>query len=159
MHRHSLARSRRLAGAASILLLVACKHDATTSAPTPVATTITVTSGDAQTIVAGAAASTPLSVKVVDASGAPMSGVTVTWTLASGSGTLSAATSTTDANGVATVTYTAGLTAGTATVTATAGALTPITFTESIVAPPSSAPIVAYAQTGGSVATTFQSYT
>src|SRR5690242_579670 len=85
--------SHRLAGAASFLLLAACHHDSTT-APSPVVTTISVAGGDAQTILAGAATTTPLALKVVDATGAPLSGIVVAWTLVSGGGALSATSST-----------------------------------------------------------------
>jgi hypothetical protein len=54
----------------------------------------------------------PISVHVKQ-NGTPVPGTTVTWTVASGGGLVSAATSTTDATGLATVTWTIGDTART----------------------------------------------
>ena len=64
--------------------------------------------------------STALSVQVLDIHGDPYAGATVTWTIQSGDGTLSAATSTTDANGYASVTFTASSEPGIVLITATA---------------------------------------
>ncbi len=74
-------------------------------------------SGDNQTVVAGTA-SQPMVVRVENANGAGIAGATVNWTVANG-GTLSAASSITDANGNASVTLLTSNVAGTATVTAT----------------------------------------
>ena len=68
-----------------------------------------------------------LSVKVVDAFGNGIGGGVVNWS-ASG-GTVSAATSTADTNGVASVEYTTGATAGTYTLTASMAGLPSSTFT------------------------------
>jgi hypothetical protein len=67
-----------------------------------------------------------LSVRVVDAFGNPISGSVVNWSAATGS--VSAATSTTDAGGVATVQYTLGADRGAYALTATVGSLAPVTF-------------------------------
>src|SRR5262249_59414396 len=48
----------------------------------------------------------PMTVQVTDSSGKPVVGATVTWTIASGSGTLSASTSQTDPNGMVSATFT-----------------------------------------------------
>jgi hypothetical protein len=108
-----------------------------TSTPS-VATTLTIAGGNNQTAVTGTAVATPFSVKLVDQRGTAMTGVTVTWAITAGGGSLSATSSLTDVNGVATATYTAGTTAGTATVTATAGSLSPVTFTVTVTSQPAS---------------------
>jgi adhesin/invasin len=68
-----------------------------------------------------------LSVKVVDEFGNAIAGSVVNW--GAGAGTVSAATSTTDAGGVATVQYTLGADKGQYTLTATVAGLAPVTFT------------------------------
>ncbi len=85
-------------------------------------------SGEGQLAPAGSAVAAPLMVQLKDKFGNPVPGVTVTWTVLSGAGSLSAATVTTDANGQAQVTWTLGPGAGTQSVKATAGALS-ATFT------------------------------
>ncbi len=122
---------RLLAGAGmavSLLFAAACDDDDDDDNPfVPVVTTITLTSGSPQTV-ARNGTSTPLTVTVRDQNGDPISGRVVNWAVATGGGTLASTSSTTNAQGVATMTYTAGATAGTATVTATVGNLTPVTF-------------------------------
>ena len=121
--------TRLLAGAGmAVSLVFAAGCDDDDDPFVPVVTTITMTSGTPQTV-ARNAASQPLTVTVRDQNGDPLSGRTVNWAVASGGGTLAATSSVTNAQGVATMTYTAGATVGTATVTASIGTLTPITFT------------------------------
>ncbi len=111
-------------------LAVACSSNSGTgSGPTP--TQIAKVAGDSQVAPAGTALGMSLSVVVKDASNAPVSGVTVSWSAASGGGSVSSPTSLTDVNGTATVTRTLGAGAGTQTTTATANGLagSPITFT------------------------------
>jgi hypothetical protein len=86
------------------------------------------TAGDAQTATAGAAVSTPPAVTVKDANGNPVSGVTVVFAVASGGGSVTGGTQTTNSAGVATVGgWTLG--AGANTLSATAGSLPAVTFT------------------------------
>ena len=119
---------RLLAGAGmAVSLLFAAGCDDDDDPFVPVVTTITMTSGTPQTV-ARNAASQPLTVTVRDQNGDPLSGRTVNWAVASGGGTLASTSSVTNAQGVATMTYTAGATAGAASVTASVGTLTPITF-------------------------------
>ena len=69
---------------------------------------------------------------VKDASSNPVSGVTITFAVASGGGSATGLTATTNSSGIATVgSWTLGTTAGTNTLTATSGTLTgsPVTFT------------------------------
>lgn len=92
------ARVARAAGLA--LLLAACSG---TSATTPAASrTIIAVAGDNQTWLAGQPVPIPPAVKVADADGAPLPGVTVTFVTSDG-GTVSGPTPVTDSNGIATV--------------------------------------------------------
>jgi uncharacterized protein (TIGR03437 family) len=75
-------------------------------------------SGDAQTTLIGTAFPAPLVVSVVDASGNPVQGATVTWTVTGGA-TVGSASTPTGANGQASTTVTAGPSAGGIVVTAT----------------------------------------
>jgi hypothetical protein len=94
---------------------------------------IVVVDGDGQSATAGSAVGTAPSVRVTDANGNPVAGVSVTFAVASGGGTLDpTAPVMTGADGVASVTsWTLGTTAGSNTLTATASGLTgsPLTFT------------------------------
>ena len=120
--------TRLLAGAGlAVSLLFAARCDDEDDPFVPIVTTITMTSGSPQTV-ARNTASQPLTVTVRAQNGDPLVGRTVTWAVGSGGGTLASTSSVTNAQGVATMTYTAGATAGAATVTATVGTLTPITF-------------------------------
>jgi len=67
---------------------------------------IAKTSGDGQQGTLSAMLALPLVVTVRSASGSPVSGATVTWTVAPGNGVLSGVTSSTDANGQASVRWT-----------------------------------------------------
>ena len=80
----------------------------------------------------GAAVPTKPSVRVTDANNNPVSGVVVTFAVASGGGSITGGSATTNASGIATVgNWTLGTTAGTNTLTATSGGLSgsPVTFT------------------------------
>ena len=77
---------------------------------------ITAVSGNDQSAAVGTAVSNPLVVLVVNATGAPFSGATVTWTVTGGGGSVSDSTSVSDATGHATMTYTAGSSPAVATV-------------------------------------------
>ena len=97
----------------------------------PPATQIAPNAGDAQTAVAGTAVATAPSVVVKDAYNYPVSGVSVTFAVASGGGSVSGPTATTNAAGIATVGgWTLGTHAGPNTLTATSASLTgsPVTF-------------------------------
>ncbi|MEP6573732.1 MAG: hypothetical protein ABJD11_13595, partial [Gemmatimonadota bacterium] len=70
------------------------------------------------------------SVVVKDANGSPVSGVSVTFAVASGGGSVTAPAQTTNASGIATVgSWKLGTAAGANTLTATVTALAPVTFT------------------------------
>ena len=90
--------------------------------------------GDGQQIPAGGTASTAPSVRVTDAANNPLAGVTVTFAIASGGGSVTGATATTDAQGVARVgSWTVGGTMGNASLTASVPGVDPATFTATIV--------------------------
>lgn len=82
---------------------------------------VTIVDGNEQSALTGAALAVPLTVRVTDEFGNPVAGETVTWTRTSGTGTLAAETSVTDADGRATVAFTAGTAAGAVSITAAVG--------------------------------------
>ncbi len=91
--------------------------------PAPVthtATQILLVSGSNQTGSAGKRLTDPLVVKVADATGAAVAGVTVGFSVTSGGGTVSAATAASAADGSAKTTWTIGSASGPQTVTASA---------------------------------------
>ena len=98
--------------------------------PTGGASLLEKVSGDLQSGPVGTVLGAPLVVKVTDAAGAAVQGVTVTWST-TGGGSLSETSTQTGANGQASVTRTLGGTAGTQTTIATAEGLagSPVTFT------------------------------
>ncbi len=101
--------------ASSASLTAVTASQTATSAP---AASLLVASGDAQQGGVGTLAPLPLAVRVLDRFGAPVSGATVAWARVSGAGSLGGATSTTDASGVASNSYTFGDRSGTETVRA-----------------------------------------
>jgi plastocyanin len=115
-------------GALLLLAAVACGSDGGTT-PTTTATQIAILSGNNQIAAAGTALA-PLQVLVRDAADAPVQGVTVNWSVPPGTGSVSAATSTSGVDGIASITRTLGPNAGTQTTTATRSGLagSPITF-------------------------------
>jgi hypothetical protein len=90
---------------------------------------ISIVSGDGQTGAVGAPLTAALVVKVVDGSGNPVIGATVTWAVTAGGGSPNPASSTTDANGQAATTWTLGPTPGTNTLTASVTGVGAVTFT------------------------------
>jgi hypothetical protein len=114
-------------GFLSVLALqVSCGGDST-APPTP--TSIVANSTTTLTGSAGASVSERPSVIVLGQSGAPLGGVTVTFVVTNGGGTVAGASITTDAAGIATVgSWTLG-TEGVNTLTASAAGLTPVIFT------------------------------
>lgn len=115
---------------------------------------------NAQTAVAGSPVAVAPAVRVADQYGNPVSGISVTWAVTSGGGSVTGSLSTTtNAQGVAAVTaWTLGAAVGTNTLTATAGSLPVVTFTATGTAgPPASITILAgngqTATVGSAVAT------
>lgn len=110
------------------------------------ATQVAVAAGQAQTATVGTAVGMLPAVVVRDAMGNGVPGVTVTFAVGSGGGSVTGATVTTNASGVATVDrWTLGAMLGVNTLTATATGLTgsPLTFTATAVAAIPTAPITA----------------
>jgi len=99
------------------------------------ANVIALVSGNEQTGTINTALAEPLVVQVTDASGNPISGVAVEWSVAGG-GSVSATTTLTGADGRTSVTRTLGPTAGQQTALATATGLvgSPVTFTHTATA-------------------------
>ena len=105
------------------------------------ATQIVVNAGNNQSAIVGTAAGTAPSVTVKDANNNPVNGVSVTFAVTAGGGSIAnTATQTTNASGIAGAgTWTLGAAPGTNTLTATSGSLTgsPLTFTATGVSNPS----------------------
>ena len=87
---------------------------ASTTVPHP---TVQIVSGNGQSHAVNGALAAPFRVQALDAKGAPMASVNIEWAIASGTGSLSAATTITDASGYAQVTLTLGTASGTRVVT------------------------------------------
>lgn len=113
---------------------------ATDSAAAAAPSSIAIVSGHGQTDTVGKTLPLPFVVKVSDHWANNVNAATVTWTRLAGAGSVSAATSTTNAAGQAQVTYTLGATTGTDTVSASvAGVTAPALFTaKAVVASPAS---------------------
>lgn len=89
------------------------------------ATAIAKSQGDGQTAAVGTNVPVAPAVRLNDAGGNPVAGVTVTFAVASGGGSVTGPTTTTNASGIATVgSWRLGTTVGANTLTATAGTLT-----------------------------------
>jgi hypothetical protein len=88
---------------------------------------LTISAGDAQTDTIGKTLAVPYAVTVADPSGKPAVGVTVTWSVTAGGGTITPSSST-DGAGLATAVRTLGSAAGPATAKAEAGGAS-VTFT------------------------------
>ncbi len=98
----------------------------------PAATQMALNAGDGQTASLGAAVSIAPSVIVKDVKNDPVAGVTVTFAVASGGGSVTGASAVSDASGIAKVgSWKLGTVAGANTLTATCAGLTgsPVTFT------------------------------
>jgi uncharacterized protein (TIGR03437 family) len=100
---------------------------------------------------AGSTLATPFTVEVLDAQGAAVSGVNVTF--AATGATVNPATATTSASGRASTTVTLGTAAGSGTVTATVAGLTPVTAALTITAAGATGPVVRAAVNGASFQT------
>ena len=124
----------RLAVATIVALQFACGGDS--SGPGNVATTMSANSATSISSPPGSQVSDRPSVIVYDQTGDPMSGVTVTFEVTSGGGTVTGGSQVTNAQGVATVGgWTLGTTVGSYTLVASAANLQPVTFTASTVDP------------------------
>lgn len=106
--------------------------------PEPVPTAIASNGGTGQSATPGNALALPLSVLVTDASGDPVTGVEVAWSVLTGGGTVSPASSTTNADGVATTQFTLGLAEGIQQAQGQSGQLqgSPVVFSATATAAP-----------------------
>jgi hypothetical protein len=112
--------------------------NATATAGAP--TTSAIQAGNNQTAAAGSAVAVAPAVRVADQFNNPVAGATVTFAIASGGGSLSGASATTNGSGIATLgAWTLGTAAGPKTLTASLGSLTPIVFNATAVAGPTAA--------------------
>ena len=87
-----------------------------------------IQSGDEQTAAANTALPVPLGVIVVTQFGEPIKNATVTWSVQSGGGSLSASSTLSDDAGLTSVTYTTGPVAGPATIRAQVHGVPAVTF-------------------------------
>ena len=124
------------------------------------AQTITISSGNNQTGQAGTTLANPLVVRVKGRTGGPLVGVTVTFAVTSGGGSLSAFSANTAGNGTASTQLTLGPAAGINTVSATAANVGSVSFTETALAGAAPAtklaltPVSANTQTGAAISYT-----
>jgi hypothetical protein len=101
---------------------------------------VTVNAGNGQSAVAGSPVAISPAVRVADTFNNPVPNVAVTFAIGAGGGSVSGATATTNASGIATLGgWTLGTAAGAKSVTATVAGLTPATFTATAVAGPAAA--------------------
>jgi hypothetical protein len=107
------------------------------------AATLVAVSGDGQTGETGKDLPTPLAVKVADASGNPIEGLSISWSVKAGSGSADPSRSRSNAQGMAVSVWTLGEEPGPATLTASAPGLSPVTFEATGVAPEPSSVSVA----------------
>jgi hypothetical protein len=93
-----LAKWGRFFACASLVLLAGCGGSNSDSGPQPI-TSVKVTSGDNQTGSVDTQLSQPLVAQLLDASGAPIEGATVTFAVSEGGGSLFVSVATSDASG------------------------------------------------------------
>ena len=86
-------------------------------------------SGNNQSAAASSALAQPLVARVVDAGGQPLAGISVSWTVTAGGGTLTQATVTSDAQGQASNGYQTGPTPGAESITAAVASNPSLTLT------------------------------
>jgi len=125
----AFAAAVTLASAAS-----ACASKEPTGQPLPALSTITKAGGDGQTGPAGVALPVQLSVQVKDSTGHGLAGISVSWAVTAGGGSLSGGS--TDASGLAAATWTLGRVVGANGARASVTGLAPITFQGTGVAGP-----------------------
>ena len=119
---------RQAAAQLGILVLCACGDS---SQPTRVPTQIAANGGTGQIASIGSQLPEALSVRVADAAGDPVPGVSVTWSVIDGGGSIDPAASNTNSNGVASAQLTLGSTVGDQHAQAAVAGLTgsPVVFT------------------------------
>jgi hypothetical protein len=105
---------------AVLIAVVACGGGDKPTTVTPTGT-LSVVSGDSQRIVVGGITTAPLVAKLVDGTGAPLAGVTVSWAIPVGTGTLAAMSGVTTSGGTTSNTFTSDNVSGTIKVDAGLG--------------------------------------
>lgn len=105
---------------------------ATGSAPASIA----IASGNNQSGPVKTSLKSPLKVKVKDAGGHPVIGISVTFSDGGAGGAVSPATATTDSGGFASTTYTTGTVAGSVSITASTAGVAPVAFKATVLAGP-----------------------
>jgi protocatechuate 3,4-dioxygenase beta subunit len=112
-------------------LLAICVAASCDAAPTeaPVPGEVQAASAGPLAGTVGSALPAPLTVRVLDDRGKAMRGVAVSWSVTAGGGTIDPASSTTDAAGVASASWTLGPGAGAQGASAAVGELAPVSFT------------------------------
>jgi hypothetical protein len=110
---------------AALLAFGSCSDAA---GPAGTAATITRVSGDDQPGSVGLALDMPLVVRVTDRAGRAVAGVDVAWAVTAGAGSVAATTTSTDAAGNASTSWTLGTAAGVQTVTASTDGAGSLTF-------------------------------
>ena len=117
-----------------VAALITGKADTVTLDVRPLASTMAAVSGSGQTGIIGKPSPTtlpqPLVVKVTATDGLPVAGVTVSFAVTGGGGTVSPVSATTDANGLAQTSWTLGNTAGAQAISASSAGLagSPVSF-------------------------------
>ena len=118
------ARGSRLAATEKLILFVAALVIAGACGDNKLGPTVPASvakiSGDAQTLLVGNRASTPLVAEIKNSDGSPLSNVPVSWAVTSGGGSLATVVDTTDVNGQVSNTYLSAAIVATAKVTAAA---------------------------------------
>lgn len=122
-------RSRFALLLCAVSALPACGGDSSgPSGPRPAS--VEASAGEGQNATVGTAVATPPAVLVRDRNGDPLANVSVSFAVVAGGGTITGATASTGANGIAAVgSWTLGTVAGTNQLRATVTGLAPVTFT------------------------------
>ena len=124
--------TRRVFAVLLALPLIAASGCLSISEPGEGLAVFTVTGGNNQVVLINTAATDPLSVRAIDETTGGLPGVQVQWTIVSGTGSLSSASTVTDDGGVSSISFTAGSETGPVLVRATAEDLR-VTFTINVV--------------------------
>ena len=120
---------RRLVFAAATVVAAGdCTLDVGVNNPS----TIVKESGDAQSAPANTQLPVPFTILVVNQFGEMLHNVSVSWSIASGGGSLTETSNKTNESGLASTTYTTGPTPGPATVQAKVSGIPPLTFNVTI---------------------------
>lgn len=113
--------STRLGVLCASLLAVAGAACGSVTGTESLGASVSVVSGDAQTVVVGGRRTAPLIVKVLGSDGSPLAGAAMNWSITAGGGALDSADLHADANGLAHAVYLSADTAGSATIRVIAG--------------------------------------